>query len=314
MPAILDGEGMQNLALYLSTVLIWGSTWFVITFQLGVVDPLLSLAYRFGLGAVMLFAFCLAFGRFRNRSISLRNHIFIALQGLFLFCLNYWVFYIATGYLASGLVAVLFSTISVMNIINQAVFFKIRVKPPVVLGSLLGLIGIGLVFRPEIQSLDLSDGSVIGLGLCILATFLASIGNMFAVRNRRADLPVIETNGYGMAYGAAISFVIALFSGVPITFDASFDYVWSLAYLALFGSVIAFCCYLTLVGRIGADRAAYSAVLFPIVALTLSTMFEGYVWTGDAIIGVSLILAGNVLALGNLDQMLRLVRKAPVSG
>ncbi|RED49121.1 DMT family transporter [Aestuariispira insulae] len=305
---------MQNLGLYLSTVLIWGSTWIVITFQLGVVDPILSLAYRFGLGALILFAFCLVMGRLRNKALGTRNHLFIALQGLFLFCLNYWVFYIATGYLASGLVAVMFSTIAVMNIINQAIFFKIRVKLQVVIAAIFGLAGIALVFRPEIETLDLSDNSVIGLALCLLATYLASIGNMFVIRNRRANLPVIETNAYGMAYGAAISFLIAIAADVPVTFDTSFDYIWSLVYLAVLGSAIAFGCYLTLVGRIGADRASYAAVLFPVVALTLSTLFEGYVWSLDAIFGVSLILVGNVLALSPSSLLTGLFRKSALSG
>lgn len=304
---------MQNLGLYLSAVLIWGSTWIVITFQLGEIDPVVSLAYRFGSAAILLLTFSWLSGRLRRNKISARNHIFVALQGLFLFFLNYWVFYLATGYLTSGLVAVLFSTIVLMNIVNQALFFRIRVQKQMAFASLFGLAGIILVFRPEIENLDLTDSSVIGLLLCLLATYLASIGNMFTIRNARADIPVIETTGFGMAYGAGAAFLYALISGTPIAFDTRFDYVWSLAYLAIFGSVLAFSAYLTLVGRIGADRASYAAVMFPIVALTLSTLFEGFTWTEEALIGVSLILFGNFLVLGPVGNELIVMARSHFS-
>ena len=201
---------MQNLALYSSTVLIWGSTWFVITFQLGVVSPDLSVAYRYALAAAILIAYAVLRGRFKPGDYSLKNHGFMALQGLFLFCLNYWIFYLATGYLTSGLVAVTFSTITVMNMVNQAIFFRKRVERRTILASLLGLGGIALVFRPEIGTFDFESDAVIGLGLCMLATYLASLGNMASIRNSAEGLPVTQVNTYGMTYGALFMFLIAL--------------------------------------------------------------------------------------------------------
>jgi drug/metabolite transporter (DMT)-like permease len=148
---------------------------------------------------------------------------------------------------------------------------------------------------------DASRGTLIGVGLSFFATYLASLGNMGSVYTQRRGLPVVQTNALGMAYGAvialAVSGVAASTGQLEFTFDASLPYVVSLVYLAVFGSVLAFGCYLTLLGRIGADRAAYATVLFPVVALAISTVFEGYRWTGPALMGTGLILIGNFIVL-----------------
>jgi drug/metabolite transporter (DMT)-like permease len=125
----------------------------------------------------------------------------------------------------------------------------------------------------------------------------ASLGNIVSARNQRNDLPVIQTNAYGMAYGAVFMFILAIINGAPLNFDPSFSYVAALLFLALFGSVIAFGAYLTLLGRIGADRAAYVTVLYPVIALSLSTLFEGMTWGLSQLAGVVLVVLGNVIVL-----------------
>ena len=292
---IRSGGVLGNNLLYAATVLIWGSTWYAIKMQLGVVDPGLSVAYRFIAAATVLIAFCLATGR--SLRFAPRHHLFIAAQGLFLFCLNYWLFYYATFELTTGVVAVVFSLIMLMNILNGAVLFGARVEPRVLAAAGLGLIGLVLVFWDDLAVLDFTSGPMVGLGLSIVATYSASLGNMASLRNTRAGLPVIPVNALGMAYGAVFMTILALLRGAPLSFDLSPGYVGSLLYLAIFGSVLAFGFYLTLLGRIGADRAAYAAVVFPIVALIISTFMESYVWTAPALIGVALILGGNILAV-----------------
>ena len=286
---------MGNNLLYVATVLIWGSTWYAIKMQLGTVDPDLSVAYRFIAASAVLIAFCLATGR--SLRFAPRHHLFIAAQGLFLFCLNYWLFYYATFELTTGVVAVVFSLIMLMNILNGAVLFGTRVEPRVLGAAGLGVIGLILVFWDDLAAMDLTSGPMVGLGLSIVATYSASLGNMASLRNTRAGLPVLPVNALGMAYGAVFMTILALLRGAPISFDLSPGYVGSLLYLAIFGSVLAFGFYLTLLGRIGADRAAYAAVVFPIVALIISTFLEAYVWTVPALIGVALILGGNILAV-----------------
>ena len=285
----------HSASLYLASVLIWGSTWFAIKFQLGVVAAEVSLVYRFALAAVVLLIFCILTGR--NLRYSAGEHGYIALQGLFLFCSNYLVFYWATELLTSGIVALLFSTVILMNIVNGAIFMRSRVSLRVSLGAGFGIAGIAAIFWSEVDLVENSADTWRGLWMCLLATYFASIGNILSARNQKNKIPVVQTNAWGMAYGAAILFVYALASGVPFNFDATFDYSVSLVYLSIFGSVFAFGSYLTLIGRIGADKAAYAAVLFPVIALGISTVFEDYQWTLRAVFGFALVLLGNYIVL-----------------
>jgi drug/metabolite transporter (DMT)-like permease len=289
--------------LYAAAVLIWGSTWYAIKFQLGVVAPEVSVVYRFALASLLLLAYC----RFSNRDLrfSARDHAFMALQGLLLFGINYVVFYWATGLMTSGLIAVVFSTIVLMNIFLAALFFGQRVEPLVVAGASLGLAGIALVFWPEF-AISRSASNWHGIALSLLGTLLASLGNMSSVRNQRQGLPVIQSNAFGMGYGAGLMALWALAQGTQFTYDPAPAYTVSLLYLAVFGSIVAFGSYLTLLGRLGAGRAAYATVLFPIVALAISTAFEDYVWSVVSLSGVTLVLVGNLLVVSNRQALYRL--------
>jgi drug/metabolite transporter (DMT)-like permease len=286
---------MSSTNLYISAVLIWGSTWFAIKFQLGTVDPEVSLVYRFALAAIILLAFCL--WRQKNLKFSLSEHRFMALQGLFLFSTNYLIFYWATELLTSGIVALLFSTVILMNIVNSAIFLGRRVNARVIVGALFGIAGIAAIFWSELAIVERNADSWHGLWLCLIATFFASIGNILSARNQKNNLPVMQTNAWGMAYGAIIMTIFALFNGADFNYDPSISYSLSLVYLSVFGSILAFGCYLTLIGRIGADKAAYSAVLFPVIALGISTLFEGYQWSVEAVFGFCLVLFGNYVVL-----------------
>lgn len=292
---------MKNLLLYSTTVLIWGSTWLVITFQLGAVDPILSVAYRFTLASLLLLAFAML--RKINLRFTARQHVFFGLQGALLFSLNYLLVYLAELRLTSGLVAVIFSTLVFMNILIGALFLGTPVRLNVVIGAIIGLLGISLVFLPELSAFSLQDRGFVGLLLGLGGTLFASMGNIVAARNQREGLPVLQTNAFGMGYGAILMFAIALITGAPFRFETTPSYIVSLVYLALFGSVIAFGAYLTLLGRIGADRAAYNSLLFPLVALGISTLFEGYRWSVPALVGVLLVLAGNFLVLSRRRKM-----------
>lgn len=281
--------------LYMTTVLIWGSTWIGVKFQLGTVPEAQSVAYRFALASALLAGWCL--WRRLPLRFSVRDHAFIALQGLLLFCLNYLLIYIGSRHLTSGLVAVVFSTIVFMNLVNGALLLGQRITARVVAGATLGLIGIALVFEPELAGFGWSGPALAGVAVSLAATLTASFGNMVSARNQRAGLPVVQTNALGMGYGALVMLLWALASPAPLMFEWTARYTLSLVYLALFGSILAFGAYLTLLGRIGAARAAYATVLFPVVALAISTVLEGYQWTVPALVGLVLVLAGNVLVL-----------------
>jgi drug/metabolite transporter (DMT)-like permease len=233
----------------------------------------------------------------RGLKFSARQHGYIALQGLFLFSSNYLVFYWATGLLTSGIVALMFSTVILMNIINGAIFMRAPVRARVVVGACFGIVGIAGIFWSEVSGVGDNANTWRGLWMCLLATWFASVGNIISARNQKHAIPVIQTNAWGMAYGALIMAVYAAVSGAHFNFDPSISYSLSLLYLSVFGSILAFGCYLTLIGRIGADKAAYAAVLFPVIALGLSTLFEDYQWTLRAGFGFLLVLLGNYIVL-----------------
>jgi len=285
----------HSASLYLVSVLIWGSTWFAIRFQLGIVAPEVSLVYRFAIAALILLLFCLLTRR--SLKYSWRQHGFIALQGLFLFSANYLVFYWATGLLTSGIVALMFSTVILMNIVNGALFIGTRVSVRVIVGAGFGIAGIAAIFWSELSAVDNNADTWRGLWMCLIATWFASLGNIISARNQAEHIPVVQTNAWGMAYGTLIMAAYALAGGADFNYDPAPAYTISLLYLSVFGSILAFGSYLTLIGRIGADRAAYAAVLFPVIALGLSTLFENYQWTSRAVFGFALVLLGNYIVL-----------------
>jgi drug/metabolite transporter (DMT)-like permease len=284
---------MVTLLLYLACVLIWGTTWYAITLQLGVVTPEISLVYRFGLATLCL----LVFARIRRTNLSLtaRDHFFAMLQGLTMFGVNYALIYYGTQYISSGLVAVLFTTLTFMNIFNEHWFFGVRLRAATALAAALGLAGIGLIFLPELRQLGTSATVLHGTLIVLAGTYAASLGNMAAIRNTGTGLPIVSITVWGMSYGTACLAIMALLRGARFDFDPSPDYVFSLLYLAVFGSAAAFVAYLELIRRIGPGPAAYTSVVVPLVALALSTWLEGYVWTLTAAAGVVLVLTGNLI-------------------
>jgi drug/metabolite transporter (DMT)-like permease len=286
---------MSDLALYALSVLIWGSTWLAIKFQLGAVPPAVSVAWRFAVAALML----MAYARIKRLSLRFhgRTHLWLLLQGLLLFGINYVLVYVSEQSLTSGLVALIFSLVTFCNIVGMRLFFSSPVKPAALSGAVLGVIGIVLVFWPELANFSMSPARRVGVICALLGPVFASLGNMTATRNHRHGLPVIQGNAWAMLYGAIFVSVYAVLDGQPFVFERSLPYIVSLFYLALFGSVIAFVAYLTLLGRIGADRAGYTGVAIPIVALALSTFFEGLRWDAAMAGGIALCVAGNVLVL-----------------
>ncbi len=284
---------MVNTGLYLLTVLIWGTTWIAIKLQLGEVAVQASILYRFSLAALVLFAVLLLSRRLQK--IERSDHLFCFIQGCCLFCFNFFCIYTATGYISSGLASVIFSMATVMNVINNRLWFGLRPALRTVLGSCLGLAGVAALFWPQITDGGFNADVLLGMGLAALGTWFFSSGNMVSVRHQKKGLKTTTTNAWSMFYGVLMMSVIILLQGVPLTFSWETGYISSLLYLAIPGTVIGFTAYLILVGRIGADKAAYSTVMFPAVALTISTFYEGYQWTELALLGFGLVVLGNVM-------------------
>jgi len=286
---------MSNSFLYIVSVIIWGSTWIAINYQLGDVAPEVSIVYRFALAAICMFAFC----RFKKLPLrfAAKQHVQLFIFGLTLFGCNYYLLYNAQAHINSALTSIAFSTLMMANIVNARIWFKTRISSQVYLGGALGLVGIVTLFWPQINTVELGESTLIGLGFCMIGVLFASTGNMISIKNQQKNMAVLPATAWGMLYGSIFMLVVALIQGKDFDFSFTVPYISSLLYLSLFGSVIAFGCYLTLLNNIGAHKASYATIMFPAVAVVISTFVEGFVWDSYTFVGLSLMLSGNLLVL-----------------
>jgi len=287
--------GASSLLLFIIPTFIWGTTWLVIKFQLGLVEPEVSVAWRFAVASALLLGWC-GLRRIPLR-FGLRDHLGLAALGVLLFGLNYVLVYRAEATLTSGLVAVLFAFMVFWNLLGARVFFGTPPPPAVLLGAALGVSGVGLLFWPEVRGLRTDGGLLAGVAFASASTLVASGGNLLSQRIFARGVAVVPGTAFAMGYASLLIMVWCALRGVPFSFDARAPYLLSLLYLAVFGSVVAFVSYLTLLQRIGAGRAGYSAAVIPVVAMLASTLFERYRWTVPAVAGMLLVLAGTVLVL-----------------
>jgi len=285
----------SNLHLFATCVLIWGSTWLAITFQLGTVAPEVSVGYRFIAAAAAVFAYC----RWRGLKLrfTLREHVDLLLFGASMFCISYIFVYYAETYIVSGMVAVGYSASPLLNMLMARAMFSTPMTTRVTVGALFGIAGIVCVFWHEFANLSVSRNAELGAILTMLSVVASSAGSMVATRIQKSGYSTWSSMAWGMLYGGVMALVIGVILGKPLSFEMTVGYVGSLIYLAIFGSVITFACYLTLLARIGAARAAYIGVMVPIVALAVSFFFEKFAWGWLTTLGVALSLAGNIVIL-----------------
>ena len=246
----------------------------------------------------MLFIWCFARGLKAFFSME-RAHVNWLLLGFFLFCINYICAYFGTSYLTTGVVCLIFSTLTLFTVLNGFIFFKKPVRLPILFGAIVGIAGLSIIFSNEISSTEwsLDSGIVKGFLWMLLATFFASIGMLLSGQMQARKIPLIQSNAFSMLYGSLILVTYISFSDISFSFDTSYNYVVSLIYLSVVASAIGFGVYLKLVGNIGADKASYVNIFTPTIALLLSTLFEDYVWSWTGLIGVILIIFGNIIVL-----------------
>lgn len=291
----MPARPVSTFQLFSICVLIWGSTWLAITFQLGEVAPEMSVGYRFLLASAALFGYC----RWRGLPLAfgLRQHLDFALFGACMFSIGYILVYHAELHIVSGMVAVGYSLSPMINMFAARLFFGAPMSRRVAVAALFGIAGIVCIFWPEFGKLSANRSAEWGALLTMLSVLASSAGSMAALRNQRRGYSTWSSITWGMLYGGALALIIGLAAGQPLAFDYSAGYVLSLLYLALAGSVVTFACYITLIGRIGADRAAYIGVMVPIMALAISFFFEKFAWGWLTTAGVALSVVGNVLML-----------------
>lgn len=284
----------MNVLLYALVVVIWGTTWIAITLQQqSEISTTVAVFWRFFISAIVLFAFVVMSRKLQK--LATQDHLFCMLQACCIFGFNFVCFYYAVQYISSGLEAVIFSMAVIFNTINAKVFFAQQISSRFYPAALFGLFGIIALFWHDVVGTTLNSNTLIGIGLCILGTYGFSLGNMISTRHQKQGLDIFTTNAYAMLYGSLLMALISWFKHDNFFPSMSGSSVSALLYLAIFGSVIGFTAYFYLVGRIGAGKAAYSTLLFPLVALVISTIWEGYHWQMNAVIGVILILCGNAI-------------------
>tara|TARA_B100001173_G_scaffold220397_1_gene190797 strand:+ start:25 stop:906 length:882 start_codon:yes stop_codon:yes gene_type:complete len=286
---------MNNYILFTFTLLCWAPTWYLIKFQLGYVDPLLSVFYRFIIASLIIFIFL--FIKKKNLKFSINHHFWFLFFGICLYSVNYVFLYLSNTYLISAFPAVVFSTIVIMNILGETFYFKKKPSLKTLIGASIGMVGIIIIFNDEIFSFSFDKGAHIGLFLALIGSFFASTGNMIHQRNLNNNFPSIQTIAYAMFYGSIITFLITQIRGTELMFEYSLSYISSLFYLSIFGSVFAFIYYLKLIENVGPGRAGYIAVVMPVIALIISTIFEKLKWQTDLIIGLPILIIGAVLVI-----------------
>ncbi|HUG61882.1 MAG TPA: DMT family transporter [Methylomirabilota bacterium] len=291
---------LLDLALYAVTVFAWSTSWIALKMQVGVVAPEVSVAWRFLIAAAVMVGWVVATGR--PVRFPLRDHLRFAAMGGLMFSTNFYLFYLGGQYLASGLLSVVFSLTAVINLVLAALILGQRIDARVATGALIGFAGIALVFWPEIAGTTFDRNALVGLALCTLGTLLFCSGNMLSGAGQRRGLPLASVNAWGMVYGAIWMVALALVNGRTFTVEWTAPYLGGLFWLAIVSSVVAFATYLTLLGRIGAGRAGYATVIFPVFALAISTLFEGYAWTPAAVAGLIAVMAGNLIVLTRRRQ------------
>ncbi|HEY0412560.1 MAG TPA: DMT family transporter [Allosphingosinicella sp.] len=287
---------LRVLLPFLLVTAIWGSTWLVIRDQIGIVPPTWSVTYRFAIAAAAMFAYAAATGA--SLRIGREGHLLALTFGIPQFVLNFNFVYAAEHYVTSGLVAVVFALLLVPNSALARLFLRHPMSGRFLIGSGIAIAGVALLFLQELRASAAHPGEVlIGIGLTLLGVLSASASNVLQGTQRLRRRPIASMLAWGMTYGVAANAIVAYALYGPPIFEARIGYWVGLCYLGLLASALAFTVYFGLIRAIGPGRAAYSNVLVPIIAMGLSTAFEGYHWSKPAVAGGILALAGLVIAL-----------------
>lgn len=286
---------MNNTGLYILTVLIWGTTWFAIKLQVDHAPAEISILYRAVLATLCLLAWCKIKG-FSLR-FKLKDHLFLCGLGLSMVTLHYLFVFHATHYLVSGIIAVVFSCVSFLSIVQNFLFFRIKPTLNISLGALIGIAGLCIFFWNDLKHISTHSDFLKGLLLAGIGTVSFSLGSSISQRNSNQGLEITSSMTIGMIYGTLAILTYTLSQSTPFIFPKSSIYWTSLLYLVIPGSIVAFLCYLKLIKNIGPELAGYTTVLLPIVALVVSWALEDYELSLTHLAGLVCVMIGNILVM-----------------
>lgn len=292
---VTEKPGLFDLFAIALCTLIWGTTWFVITLQFGVVDSVVSVAYRFLIAAAVLFIWAKLRGE--KLWLSRAQHLAAFGMGFFTFAFQYTLVYWAEERISSAVVAVMFAAMAFINLIAFRIVFRQRASLSAWGGALLGVLGVAILSWGELAAASLDATALMGLTLTTIAVMSASLGNVSARAGEQAGAPLVASTGWAMFYGVLLVTPFILVTGREFSWDPRPQYALSLIYLALAGSVIAFLLYFALARRRGYATASYIAALTPVVAMIVSSVFEDKTWSVLALIGAGVAVAGQYLLL-----------------
>lgn len=275
--------------------LIWGTTWFAITLQLGPVDPVVSIVWRFGLASLTLFGFCAATRR--PLRLTRAQHLAALGQGACAFAVSYAFVYAAEVKVASAVVAVIFAALAFVNLILFRTISGVRASGAAWVGALLGVVGVGVLSAGQLSAAGAGIDPGTGVIFALIAVMASAFGNWFAWKGQTAGAPVMGATAWAMAYGTALLALYGVATGVVWRIELTPAYVLSLLYLSLFGSVVAFGLYFSLARHRGYALASYISALTPPIAMLVSVLFEGARFGWTAFAGLALVLAGQLLLI-----------------
>lgn len=295
MPRSLSTATLLAIGGVAVCALIWGTTWYAITFQLGAVDPVVSVVLRFALASAVLFAVSAAMKM--RLGLTRAQHLAVAGQGVFAFSISYAFVYASEERIASAVVAVIFAALAFLNLILFRVLSRQKAAPAAWMGAGLGVVGVAVLSGGQVMGAGLGAHAVEGVAFAVTAVVASAFGNWFAWRGQTAGAEVLPGTAWAMAYGTILLALYGLATGVSWTVAWSPAYVVSLLYLSLFGSVIAFGLYFTIARARGYALASYISALTPPIAMLVSVLFEGANFGLTALIGLGLVLAGQLFLI-----------------
>ncbi|MGQ3039583.1 MAG: DMT family transporter [Brevundimonas sp.] len=291
----LSRTTLLGIAGVIVCAIIWGTTWYAITLQLGTVPTIASIVWRFGLAAILLFIVSAVIRQ--PLKLTRAQHLAALGQGAFAFSISYAFTYAAEGHVASAIVAVTFASLTFINLVLFRLAAGQKAAAASWGGAVLGLVGVAVLSGGEVLGAGFDQRAAIGVGLALVATTASAFGNFFAWRGQNAGSAAIPSTAWAMAYGTGLLVIFGLATGVEFHIDPTPAYVGSLLYLSIFGSVIAFGLYFTIARTIGYAMASYISALTPPIAMLVSVMFEGATFGWSALAGLLLVLSGQLLLI-----------------
>ena len=295
LPFSRPSAGALAVAGVVLCAVIWGTTWYAITWQLGTVDPAASLTWRFGLAAIILMVGCAVTGR--SLRLNRARHLAAVGQGAFVFAISYSFTYAAEENVTSAIVAVVFATLAFLNLVLFRIVVGQKAARAAWIGAALGILGVAVLSGGEAMAEGLDRGALTGIGLALLAVASSAVGNYFSWRGQQEGSAILPQTGWAMAYGTGMLALYGVMTGARFTIDPSPGYLISLLYLAVFGSVVAFVTYFAVARARGYALASYISALTPPIAMLVSTLFEGARFGWPALVGLALVLGGQVLLI-----------------